>query len=117
MIQEERRDFEGMNIAVKVITRAKKKEIGRDGAGIRVKLISLPRDGLANEELTGYLADFFGVRKSGVKIVRGEKDKRKIVSIPISEGEFEERMAGVENRLEGSGRTLPGGTDLGTGEA
>ncbi len=83
-----------MNIEVKVVTRAKRREITQEGGGLRVKLMSLPRDGKANEELVGYLAGFFGVRKGDVKIIRGEKDRRKVVSIPVSEREYDEKMAG-----------------------
>lgn len=82
-----------MNIEIKVITKAKKKEIAREGAGLKVKLISPPRDGKANEELFGLLADFFHIRKSDVKIMKGEKDKRKVVSVPVSEDEFERIFA------------------------
>ncbi len=88
-----------MNVEIKVVTRAKKKEIKKEGAGLKVKLISLPRDGKANEELAGFLAEVFGVRKSDVKILKGEKDKRKVVSIPVSEGEFESRMAESPERF------------------
>jgi uncharacterized protein len=82
-----------MNIEIKVVTRAKRKEIKQEGEGLKVKLISLPRDGKANEELTGYLADFFGVRRADVKIVKGEKDKRKVVSILVSRSEYERKIA------------------------
>lgn len=82
-----------MNVEIKVITRAKKKEIRAEGDGLKVKLISLPRDGRANEELTHYLAEFFGVKRSEVTILKGEKDKRKIVSIPVNKGEFDRRLA------------------------
>ena len=84
-----------MNIEIKVVTRAKKPEIIREGTGLKVKLISLPREGRANEELIGTLATFFGVRKSEVAILRGEKDKRKVVSVPVTEAEFMAKISGV----------------------
>jgi uncharacterized protein len=84
-----------MNIEVKVITRAKKKEIREEGGILKVKLISLPRDGKANEELTEYLADFFAIRKTDVAIVRGERDKRKVVSVAISGAEYERKVAEI----------------------
>ena len=84
-----------MNIDVKVVTRARKKEIKQEGGVLKVKLISLPRDGKANEELTEYLADFFDVRKADVTIVKGEKDKRKVVALAVSEAEYERRMAEI----------------------
>jgi len=67
----------------------------REGIGLKVKLISLPREGRANEELVETLAAFFGVRKSEVVILRGEKDKRKVVSVPIAEDEFMAKISGV----------------------
>ena len=82
-----------MNVEIKVITRAKKKEIRPEGDGLKVKLVAAPRDGKANEELTLYLAEFFGVKRSDIKIVNGEKDKRKVVSIPVDKAEFERRLA------------------------
>ena len=74
-----------MNIEIKVIPNAKKREISREGSGLKVKLTSVPRDGKANEELVEYLSEIFQVKKSGIKILRGEKDRRKVISIPVEE--------------------------------
>ena len=84
-----------MNIEIRVITKAKKQEITREGTSLKARLISLPRDGKANEELIGSLAALFGVRKSEIEILRGEKDKRKVVSVPVTEEEFLTKLAGV----------------------
>ncbi len=72
-----------MNIEIKVIANAKKRELVREGSLFKVKLISMPRDGKANEELIEFLSDIFGVRKSEIKILRGEKDRHKVVYIPV----------------------------------
>jgi uncharacterized protein (TIGR00251 family) len=72
-----------MNVEVHVITRAKKREIRAEGTGLKVKLTSLPVEGKANEELVEYLAKVLSVKRSDVRIVRGEKQKKKLVSIPI----------------------------------
>jgi len=82
-----------MNVEIKVITNAKKRGIVREGTGLKVRLLSLPVEGKANEELIGYLSDIFGVKKSDVKIVKGDKDKRKLVSLPV-DGEAIERVTG-----------------------
>jgi uncharacterized protein (TIGR00251 family) len=74
-----------MNIEIRVITNAKKKEIKREDSGWKVKLTSLPRGGKANEELIEYLASLFSVKKSEIKILRGKKDKQKLVFIPVDE--------------------------------
>ena len=74
-----------MNIEIKVIPNARKREIIRDGTNFKVKLTSVPRDGKANEELIEFLSDIFNVKKSGIKILRGEKDRKKIISIAVEE--------------------------------
>jgi len=77
-----------MNVDIKVITNAKKREITALGSVLRVKLISLPRDGRANEELIEYLSEYFRVRKSEIRIIRGEKEKKKVVTLPIDNATF-----------------------------
>ena len=72
-----------MNIEIRVVPNAKKREIVREGFTLKVKLISSPRDGKANEELIEFLSDTFRVKKSEIKIIRGEKDRRKVVFIPV----------------------------------
>lgn len=72
-----------MNIEVRVVPGAKKREITREGQAFKVKLLSPAREGKANKELVEYLADFFSVRKSEIVIVLGERDRRKVVSLPI----------------------------------
>lgn len=74
-----------MNIEIKVIPNAKKREISREGSGLKVKLTSAPRDNKANEELVEYLSGIFKIKKSEIKILRGEKDRRKVISMPIEE--------------------------------
>jgi uncharacterized protein (TIGR00251 family) len=77
-----------MIIEVHVITKAKKREIRLEGTNLKVKITSVPQDGKANTELIEFLADFFYVRKSEIKIVKGEREKRKLISLPLDEGEF-----------------------------
>ncbi|MBI4244593.1 MAG: DUF167 domain-containing protein [Planctomycetes bacterium] len=68
-------------IKVKVITNAKKNEIKLENGVYRVRLKSPPVDNKANYELTGLIADFFQVRKSQVRIIKGLKLKEKTLSI------------------------------------
>jgi len=77
-----------MIIEVHVITNAKKREIKFEDHCLKVKLTALPKEGKANAELIAFLAHFFGVRKSQVKIAKGEKEKRKLISLPINDEEF-----------------------------
>ena len=78
-----------MNVEIKVIPNAKKRMITRTGAGITVRLTTVPLEGRANEELVRYLSDILKVRKSAIRILRGEKDRRKVLSIPIDEKELD----------------------------
>jgi uncharacterized protein len=78
-----------MIIDVKVIPNAKKREVIRDGPGLKVKLTSPPVEDRANQELVEYLSHLLQVRKSEVKILRGDKNRRKVVSIPIDEQSLE----------------------------
>ncbi len=77
-----------MKIEIKVIPNARRRVFARDGSNITVRLTSQPLEGKANDELIRYLSEILKVRKSAIKIVRGEKDRRKVVEIPIDEGEF-----------------------------
>ncbi len=77
-----------MIIEVHVITNAKKRELKFEGHYLKVKLTALPKEGKANAELIEFFAHFFGVRKSEVKIAKGEKEKRKLISLPINDEEF-----------------------------
>jgi uncharacterized protein (TIGR00251 family) len=77
-----------MFIEAHVITNAKKRELKFEDHYLKVKLTTLPKEGKANAELIEFLARFFGVRKTEVKIVKGEKEKRKLISLPINNEEF-----------------------------
>jgi uncharacterized protein len=77
-----------VKVEVKVIPNAKKRALMRDGPGITVRLTAQPLEGKANDELVRYLSEFLRIRKSAIKIVRGEKDRHKVVEIPLDEEEF-----------------------------
>jgi uncharacterized protein (TIGR00251 family) len=53
----------------------------RAGERLRVAVTSPPLDGAANAAVSDALADAFGVRRSAVEIVRGERGRRKTVRI------------------------------------
>lgn len=75
--------------------RAKRKRLVRDGDVLRVRLTSAPTDGKANEELVGYLAKTFCVKKSEIVIMRGQKARIKLVSIPLDESTFFQVLQGI----------------------
>ena len=77
-----------MNIEVKVITGAGKRGMRLEGSRLKVRLAARPVKGKANEELIAYIAETFGVKRHEVSIVAGEKETRKVLSIPLEEDEF-----------------------------
>ena len=91
-----------MKIEVKVIPNAKKRAIARSGAGVMVRLTALPLEGRANEELVRFLSDILKIRKSAIKIVKGQKDRHKIVEIEMDEPDFDVIVAALAQ--DGSGR-------------
>ena len=87
-----------MKIKCKVITRSSRNEIlGLDnlsqlGLGfknkntdnlpeLRVYLTAVPVDGKANKELIKLLAEKLNISKSKINIIKGEKNKEKIIEI------------------------------------
>lgn len=68
-------------IKVKVITNAKKNEVVEGEGMFKVYVNAPPVDGKANKAIIEVLAEYFKVRKSNVKIIRGEKSKQKIIEI------------------------------------
>lgn len=70
-------------INLRVIPRARVNKIDSDANGTyRVHITAVPVDGAANVAVIRAIAEFFGVPKSMVKIVRGETSRNKIVEIP-----------------------------------
>ena len=86
-----------MIIRVRVIPNAKHSEVmGRVGSIVRVRISSAAVEGKANDDLIEFLAEFFGVKKSGVSILRGEKGKEKTVQVEgRPEHELEEVMDAI----------------------
>lgn len=67
---------------LRVIPNAAKTGFSGARDGVIVLRVHAPaRDGKANREAVRYLSAFFGVGKSGVKIVRGENSRLKTVEI------------------------------------
>lgn len=82
-----------MNIEVKVIAGARKREMKLEGSRLRVKLISRPVKGKANEELIEYISHVLNVKKRDIAIVAGERETRKMISIPVDEGTLRRILA------------------------
>ncbi len=68
-------------LEVRVITNAKKNEVIQEGDMLKVRVTAPPIEGRANQAVIELLADYFKVKKSAVRIIRGEKSKNKVVEI------------------------------------
>ncbi|MBI2341364.1 MAG: DUF167 domain-containing protein [Deltaproteobacteria bacterium] len=65
---------------------ARKNEItGKYGDAIKVKLITPPVEGRANEALIELLAEKLGIAKSKIILVRGAASRQKLLSIDAPE--------------------------------
>jgi uncharacterized protein (TIGR00251 family) len=70
-----------MILNIKVIPNAKKQQIKKDGQILKVYLNAPAVEGKANKALIEFLARHFSVRKSSVKITKGEKSRDKVINI------------------------------------
>lgn len=69
-------------IAVRVVPRAKRDEVGGERAGrLLVRTTAAPVDGRANEAVRKLLASHFGVSTRQVELVAGERSRDKTVRI------------------------------------
>jgi uncharacterized protein len=73
---------DGLTIDVLVVPRASRTAVGpMQGERLRVAVTAPPVDGEANAAVIDALAKAFGVRRSAVEIVRGERGRRKTIRI------------------------------------
>ena len=69
-------------IAVTVKPNAKKGEVKRlSDTEYRVAVRPPAQDGKANEAVIDLLADYFGIAKSSVKIIRGHSSRHKLLEV------------------------------------
>jgi hypothetical protein len=83
-----------MNLEVHVIPGARKQEIRREGSLLKVRLLSRPIEGRANEELIALLANKLGLKKREIAIMMGERDRRKVVSLPLTDEQVRALLEG-----------------------
>ena len=68
-------------INIRVIPNARKNNVSEDQGKFKVHLIASAVDGKANKALIKVLAEYFKIKKSGVRITRGTKSREKVVEI------------------------------------
>jgi uncharacterized protein len=61
---------------------ATKTEIsGIHGGRLKIRLHAPPVDGKANETLISFLSEYFGIAKSKIEIIRGQKSREKDIMV------------------------------------
>ena len=76
--------FDGSSVtfSVKVVPRASKSELLRADDGLmRLRIASPPVDGAANDEIVRFFSKVFGVSKSSVEILSGDRSRIKCICI------------------------------------
>ena len=72
----------GVTFKVKVEPRSSQKGIsGLVGDVLKVRVNAPPVGGAANEELVEIFSEEFNIRKSAIKIIRGQSSKNKVIEI------------------------------------
>ena len=78
-----------MKIIVKVTPNARKNEIIEESTDLlgthcmKIKVNQPPEDGKANNAVLELIAQHFGVRKSQVRIIKGEASRTKVVEVIV----------------------------------
>ncbi len=72
----------GLVISVKVRPGASRKGIdGIEGDALKVWLTAPPVEGAANEQLVDVLSEAFGIKKSGIRVIKGLSSRNKVVEV------------------------------------
>jgi uncharacterized protein (TIGR00251 family) len=74
-------------IAVRLTPRAAREELAIDGEELRVRVTAPPVDGRANVALVRLLAKRLRIARGAVRIVSGERSRRKVVEVSGVDGE------------------------------
>jgi uncharacterized protein len=73
---------EGVRIAVQVQPRASRTEVvGISGGFLKIRVAAPPVDGAANSELIQWLGKQLSVRKSDIRIMSGERGRKKVIYV------------------------------------
>jgi uncharacterized protein (TIGR00251 family) len=82
-----------MRLHIKVKPNARKDEVlkGPDGT-IMVRIKAAPVEGKANKYLTAFLAEYFGLSRSRVTLLRGETNSYKTLEIEADEAYIREKL-------------------------
>lgn len=85
-----------MRLGVRVIPNAKRTEFAGRREGELVLRLNAPAvDGKANKAAVEFLADYFGISKSRVRLVTGERSRRKVFDIVGVEKTVDTKISGL----------------------
>jgi len=70
-----------MRLKVRVVPRAKKQRIEKEEDGLKVYLTEPAAEQRANKKLIEILADYFDTKKYNITIVKGQKQRDKIIEV------------------------------------
>ena len=70
-----------MKADIKVITNAAKNMVKLDNGQIKVYITAVPEKGRANKEVVKTLADYYQVKKSDIRIIKGQRSRNKTVEV------------------------------------
>lgn len=73
-----------MTVKVRVFPRARKAGVEPFGEGLKVYINEPAAEGKANKKLIEVLADYYRVKKRNIKIIKGLKQRNKVVSVDRS---------------------------------
>jgi len=67
--------------------------IGFQNTCLKIRVAATPHDGHANDVLLHFLAKYFDIPLSQLTIIRGQRSKRKHISLPLSIEQIEDLVA------------------------
>lgn len=70
-----------MICTIRVIPKASRNAIKKEGNNLKVYLTKPAQEGLANKQLTDILADYFKVKRYQIQIIKGKHTRDKVVEI------------------------------------
>ena len=70
-----------MIVTIRVVPRAKQNKVVEEAGRLKVYLTAPPVEGKANDLLIEVLAEYLGVKKKQLRLVRGEKGRDKLVEV------------------------------------
>ncbi len=75
-------DGSGVILTVRVVPGARRSEVAAgSGDTLRIRVAAPAHDGKANAELQRFVAKLFGVKRSAVTVVRGERSRDKVLHV------------------------------------